>query len=374
MAKRLYIKGNYVIADNDGVFSEYPTSRSAYTTTDSAYLIIEQIDKGTLVIPFTEIGDWLDAEVGGDPFTDATLKQFLQNNTANFNKGGATTFGELTDVPPYLGNAQKWLRINNLENGIEAVEYVDVYDSGWKPLPIFNGSYGVANTGNLAYRPQIRIVGKTLYMMGLYQLPEPTVAGGTILDTNGAGYVLQGKQFSDLYTGAGNGWEVDNKEQGFTRSPILPLALRPITTVRGGMSSQFVTKTKNITGGRMRLTTWISQFVVLADGRLVITGIEATERNGDTGTGWNKMMHLRKSIDRFNAGDKLMNYDNYRNSFDSLGLDTLRNPNVEGYSLEYDFDGSKVSNMGGFFLNVNTSFLLNPALTQDQIKTAFDAI
>lgn len=73
---------------------EYPTSRCAYTTTATAYLVIEQIDKGTLIIPFTEIGDWLDAEIGGVAFTDATLKEFLQNNTANFK---SATGGNVAD-------------------------------------------------------------------------------------------------------------------------------------------------------------------------------------------------------------------------------------------------------------------------------------
>ena len=90
MAKRLYIRGNYIIADNDGVFSEYPTSRSVYTTTSTAYLVKEQIDNGTLVILYAEIGDWINGETGTTAFDDNSLKTFLQDNTGNFSRASAS--------------------------------------------------------------------------------------------------------------------------------------------------------------------------------------------------------------------------------------------------------------------------------------------
>jgi len=90
MAKRLYVRGNYIIADNDGVFSEYPTSRSVYTTTSTAYLVKEQIDNGTLVILYAEIGDWINGETGTTAFDENSLKTFLQDNTGNFSRASAS--------------------------------------------------------------------------------------------------------------------------------------------------------------------------------------------------------------------------------------------------------------------------------------------
>ena len=286
-----------------------------------------------------------------------------------------TSFIGLTDTPAnYIGQSGKVPAVNSLEDGLEFVD-PKLYDSGWVNAPVFNGSYGFANTGNVAYRPKIRVVGNVLYMEGLYLFPMPTTAGGTILDTNGAGYTLQGKTFSDLYTNSvGNGFSIDNKNQAFTSFPILPFELRPTETVRGIRSNGYMTKTKNITGGRMRLTSYVAQLGFLTDGRLFATSIEAEERNGDTGTGWNRNLIARTNVDKFNTNDKLMNYDTFRNAFDSLGLDTLRVPNVEGYTLEYNFDGSRSNDFGGFFTPFKTSYVLNPALSQAQIKTAIDSL
>lgn len=296
-------------------------------------------------------------KVTRDLFTNPNFERFLQ----------------LYDTPNTFPAEGLVPAINSALTSLEWVEMSTTYHSGWKPMPLFNGSYGLANTGNVNFRPQVRVDGRNVTISGLLQLPEPTVAGGSILDTNGSGYVLQSKTFSELYTGVG-GWGIDAKEIGITINPILPTALLPSITTRDFSGQTFLTKTKNITGGRMRLTTFLNSSGILADGRLFLTGIEASERNGDTGTGWNKMMHLRKSIDRFNTGDKLMNYDNYRNAFDNLGLDTLRVPNVEGYTLEYDFDGSKVSTWGGFFIQMNTQYTISDSITDAQIKTAFDSL
>jgi hypothetical protein len=285
---------------------------------------------------------------------------------------GINRFDLLEDTPnSYIGEGGKSVVVNTLESGLEFIDN-KIYDSGWVDMPVFNGSYGLAGNGPANYRPKIRVIGNVLYMEGNLQLPEPTVAGGTVLDTNGAGYVLQGKMFSDLYTGLGDGYIISSKQEFRTRSKVLPEALQPTQVIRI-LSNSLITKTKNISGGRMRLSSFVGLFSILPDGTFFGTSIEATERNGDTGTGWNKQMHMRKLVDRFNTTDELMNYDNYRNSNDNLSIDQ-RVQNIEGYNFEYNFDGSKSSDMGGFFLQIHTSYPLNENLTKDQIKTAIDSL
>ncbi len=78
--KKLFIKGNYIIADNDGVVTEYSSTQCVYAFRDDAYRIKEELDKGQLIILVADIGDWFD-EAGVVAFTETTLKEFLRGNT-----------------------------------------------------------------------------------------------------------------------------------------------------------------------------------------------------------------------------------------------------------------------------------------------------
>ena len=382
MANSIYKSDNYLIVEKDGNIYEYALIKTVYTRNEEGgegkFEIIESNISGggggRSIVFDSEVdaGDWLDSPTGV-PYTTITLTTFLRQNTANFSKGGATTFEQLTDVPPYLNNALKWLRINALENGIEAVENIETYKTIWKTIPIFNGSFGLANTGNAVYRPKIKIINRTLYITGILVLPQPTAAGGSILDTNAANYTLQGKNWSDLYLSATDGYFIDSKNNAITTNPILPTALRPQELALRRPQS-VMSKTKNITGGRMRLNAWLSNLVILTDGRLYLKSMESNERNGDTGTGWNRNNQARTIVSKFNIGDKLMNFDNYRNAFDPGGLDTLRTPNVEGFTFDYSMDGNRAQDFGGFVPELSLSYPLSDAYTMDQIKTAFDAL
>ena len=184
-----------------------------------------------------------------------------------------------------------------------------------------------------------------------------------------------GNMFSDLYTGAGDGWEINTKNEAITFSPILPPALLPNELVRNlGSINTLMSKTKNITGGRMEINAFLGNMIILTDGRLFMTSQESKERSGDTGAGWNQNSTFRKISDKFELGDSMINYDNYRNAFDSLGNDTLRDPNLEGYIFEYDFDGNRSNDFGGFCSNFSGSYPLDPSFTDAQVKTAFDSL
>ena len=92
--KKLYVSGNYVIADNNGTLSEYPLSKSVYTKVETGYLIKETIDSGQLLIQTADIPNWYD-ESGSVAFSEATLIDFLRTNTGNFKtaSGGSGAIG-----------------------------------------------------------------------------------------------------------------------------------------------------------------------------------------------------------------------------------------------------------------------------------------
>ncbi len=256
------------------------------------------------------------------------------------------------------------------ESGTLALEY----DSGVKTIPIYNGSYGLADIGVTAFRPTIRVIGRTVHVEGWLGLPMPTVAGGVILDTNGLGYTLVTQNYGDLYTGAGDGYEITAKNEAITWSPILPSALRPFEPYVRFKDNTIISRTLNIPGGRIRLSNYINSGLLFSDGRIYLSGIESSERNGDTGTGWNKTQHVRKIVDRFQTNESLLVYDNYYNSFDNAGVVDNRVMTLEGYKYTFDYDGSIVNDLGGTFLSLNFTYDLDPVLTLDQIKTAFNSL
>jgi len=91
MAKKLYVSGNYVIADFDnGTITEYSSAGSAYNEKDGNFNINEDLDDGKLIIPVADAGTWFD-EARTTPFTDATMRAFLRANTGNFNLPAVAT-------------------------------------------------------------------------------------------------------------------------------------------------------------------------------------------------------------------------------------------------------------------------------------------
>ena len=252
------------------------------------------------------------------------------------------------------------------ESGTIALEY----DSGVKTIPIYNGVFGLADTGNPLYRPEIRVIGRTVYITGLYLIPMPTALGGSTLDNNGAGY--PNNSFGDIYKGAGDGYQITASKTAISWAPILPSALRPFTNKQIA-NEQLVTRSGSL-NGRNRISHYIQQGYILTDGRLGWNTIETSERNGLTGTAFTKSLHARKNVDIFNNNDSMFEYDVYKNSFDNTYTVDNRLVQDSGVKFNFDFDGSTPEHLGGFFMPVNFNYNVDPALTLDQIKTAFDSL
>lgn len=86
--KKIYISGNYIIAEQSGLINEYAMGKSVYTKRDGAFRILEQLDKGELRISVADAVNWYD-ESGTTPFTESTLEAFFRANTGfNIASGG----------------------------------------------------------------------------------------------------------------------------------------------------------------------------------------------------------------------------------------------------------------------------------------------
>ena len=249
---------------------------------------------------------------------------------------------------------------------------INEYDSGWKTMNWHNGTFGFANIGGGV--PDIRVINKTVYIRGTYVFPMPTTAGGTTLDTDLTQYASN--LYPDLYTGPDGGWVINptGREEAETIDPILPTNLRPENNiVIESMVQTPLVRTVNI-NGRIRISHFASTMVIRPDGRLQINTIRTTERNGDTGTSWTKSLQSRYIVDRFEAGDSLYEFDTYYNSYDGGFTTDKRVVQDTGVDYPFSFDGTAPGDLGSQTGYIVTTYPLNPALTLDQIQTAFDSI
>ena len=79
--KKLYISGNYIIADfGTGTVTEYPMNKCSYTLEDGYYKVKEEIYDGEFTVLIAEIGTWFD-ETGAIAYTEGSLVTFLRANT-----------------------------------------------------------------------------------------------------------------------------------------------------------------------------------------------------------------------------------------------------------------------------------------------------
>ena len=245
-----------------------------------------------------------------------------------------------------------------------------VYDSGWKILPVYNGSYGLANTGNPAYRPSIRVVGREVFINGFLVLPMDDGSGG--LDTGGASYPNQ--QRATLYLGTSGGWNQVPQKQMETRSPIVPTALRPTVTSYIDINVNCERTINPVTGSRVRLSSFLPNIYIRSNGNLAFNSVDSSERNGITTTQYQKTLHYRKFVSRFTSGDRIELYDNYQTSYDNTGTTLKETNNASASVWSFSCNANEGQDLGGFVISVKGSWQLDNNTTIEQIKSAFDSL
>tara|TARA_R110001632_G_scaffold4295_2_gene18194 strand:+ start:4700 stop:5029 length:330 start_codon:yes stop_codon:yes gene_type:complete len=80
MAKKLYRSGNYIIADNGEIRTDYAMS-SSYTERNGNFTLTNR-ERQTLVIEFNDAINWVSAEFEGFPYTEDKMRSFLRENTS----------------------------------------------------------------------------------------------------------------------------------------------------------------------------------------------------------------------------------------------------------------------------------------------------
>lgn len=82
--KALYVTVNYIVILNGALEVKYPKKDSCFSEEGSSFRIVNTCDQGETIIPFADVANWETLAVGGVPYSEATMRLFLETETAQF--------------------------------------------------------------------------------------------------------------------------------------------------------------------------------------------------------------------------------------------------------------------------------------------------
>ena len=249
------------------------------------------------------------------------------------------------------------------------------YDSGSKLIPWHNGTYGLADTGNDGYRPNIRIVNRRATINGALLLPLQKSTG--VLDGVGSGYPSE--PFQELFISLLNGgWTIGNSFFAITSDPILPENLCPeINQIL--QNNVWVSRTVvDATNRKTRCQSFMSNLALTTNGNLTFNSVNSTELDGSTSqNSKNDAMLFRKIVSKFTDKDEVTLFTGtptYENSFAPGGGDNAVNTSEATKFYEFTHDGNWSENLGGYIIQFNFSYDIDSSKTIAQIRSAFDSM
>lgn len=260
--------------------------------------------------------------------------------------------------------------------GNDVTVNVNQYDSGWLQIPYYNtytqGTYGIANIG---YQPMLRVVGRQVFIHGLIQLPLADLSGN--LNNYFGNY--PSSPSVNLYTGTDGGYQINSNYSIVSKSAILPTNLLPLNTVV--LTTNAFIARRIITDPcisfssppyeattKIPVITYFYNFFITNQGKFFIYTLPYLE--SDNSTFLNPYSDLRRVVSKFNVGDLVNDYTNYRNSY--TGALSNAATAATGITYQIAFDPDSPSNHGGFQFQVNSSYFVSENVTQNQIINAVD--
>jgi hypothetical protein len=259
-----------------------------------------------LDIPSTTVNFTIDSEKAYTPGARIRMSD-VGNPTTNYFEGEVTAYNPTTgaitvasiDVKEGSGTHASW-NINLAgeigSTGIDGVQGIqgpagvagpqgpigntgaagtngtDIYDSGWKAINdhTIGQGFGLAPIGWA--NPQVRVIGRTVYLDGIFMIPLAEQGVSTNLRTNYLLYPSTNKTDVETYTGVDGGFALSVSGSLTSQSPILPLELRPEITnrvVRSQRSSRSVQDTAGLNS--VTLEAILKSIDILPSGEVFIT-------------------------------------------------------------------------------------------------------
>lgn len=257
--------------------------------------------------------------------------------------------------------------------------FSNIYDSGWVPIPNFNGTFGVAP---IIFRPsfELRVVDRVVFIQGTFVIPldNPSSQGNLLnLYTN---YPLPTSD-KNVWTAAGGGMSIGTDEQTITTlEPIIPTDLSPDRVTRLNDRNVITNRPCMVFGGEDPNTEYLLTAILNTrfetDGKLTI----GTQKDADDGARLivsgaalpntqrnSEAYHL---ISKHTAGDAILTYENIDYAASAAANSIVYSTIDTGYDYPFSFDGKQSDQLGGFRVPIQASYPLPDTVTLTDIQNA----
>jgi hypothetical protein len=237
-----------------------------------------------------------------------------------------------------------------------------IYDSGWKVIPNYNSTYGIAPLTGWT-NPSVRVVGRVLYMNGLFMIPLADGSGNLLPAANN--YQTNNTTVK-TYEGANGGFLLNGFGGLTSMSPLLPEELRPNKDVD---TTLFTDCARNILAADNASIICLSSLLVRI--RLTTAGKLTMSTNADlddsSGIALNNTSrHLM--ITKADSGANVPSYSTYKQQVGGFAVTD------SGETYPVAVNGEDETKLGGYYFVLNLSYPINSSFTEDQIRAAFDAL
>ena len=249
------------------------------------------------------------------------------------------------------------------------------YDSGWKTINNYTGGqgFGLPNFTTGAH-PLIRVIGRQVFIEGEIVLPLDDGGGGLIPASTFYKSVYRADV--ELHAGVDDGYTIfTGADYGAFRSnrPMLPANLRPSQAHRIN-SNGLIFRAVGDTGGTrsLVLTSALTVARIETDGDLLFS-TKANLNDSAQGAGSAISNSLFRTVTtNVASGEFAVDYSGYKNSF--TGATDNRVSSASIYTYPATFDGENSLHLGGFPIDITTSYLIDESIPLDDIIAAFDSI
>lgn len=303
--------------------------------------------------------------------------------TSSTGGGAASQPGE-TDTYTVWGDAGETVNLGTFTvyNGdeVNTTNVFDaIYDSGWKQLPDYNGTFGLPAVSGFSH-PFIRVVDRTVFLVGNLILPLGSDGNSSILNSDRATYPSSG---TNLFSGNAGGYDISNSIGGAVQNrPMMPAALQPDRSVtilkKHQVRREIISAEERAlagNGGQAILSTVLNSVYITSDGKL---GFSTQKDLDDTVNSVlpGSFTELRsdlsyQNIQKFSSGDPILKFDTMDHTATATnGYPTYTSIDT-GNTYPFPFDGRDPIGLGGFSaINLNYSYPLSPTTTLTDIQNA----
>lgn len=308
--------------------------------------------------------DSIDVKVGSGTFSSWNV-----NLTGEIGSAGATGS---QGVQGPAGVAGPQGPIGN--TGPAGTNGTDIYDSGWKAINNYTigQGFGLAPIGWA--NPQIRVIGRTVFIDGIFMIPLGENGTPTNLRTDYLVYPSTNKTDVATYTGTDGGFALAASGSLTSQTAMLPLELRPSVANRVSRSQHSSRSVEDTAGTHsITLDAMIKSVDILTDGKVFIT----THKDVDDSSGTpipNSAIH--SIVTKATSGEFVPDYSAYKTSFTGTGPGTDNRVSTAHATATYPatIDTDEETDLGGFFFAFRTSYPVSQAYSEAQITNAFDSI